>query len=895
MPIQWQQRLPATASAGDDARLAMTTESGSEGRTIEERYELEVTRVGLGLAERVEPFAVGNDGRYYIEELLGHGSMGAVYRARDRELDRPVALKVVAAARRVDLRHSERRLRQEARALARLRHDNVVTVYDLATTENDELFLAMEYVKGTTLAQWQRERSVDEVLEAYLQAGEGLAAAHRTGCVHRDFKPDNVFVEDGDGQLRVKVGDFGLAGISEEAVATEVEGGGDERLTSPQGMLGTLPYMAPEQLRREPADARSDQHQFCVSLWEGLSSKRPFPDNGRSPDAGLELLVQPAKMPNAVYRTLVRGLAFERAERFESMDALLRALRTTRAWRRSRRWFGAGILLAGGTAAAVWPSDPCAPLGRSLETVWTEKRGTLVATLDGAVPSLSNLEREAVTAVVDQAYKRSREGAISACEAHRASGDVEAAAMQSCFEQLHARVSQTVEKVVHLDSDELRGASKFVAPLWDHRDACAVARSPLDAEVGRELAAIELERQAGSDQGLRSRAEALVEMAKERGTAEGCRGVDVVDGEVPSIELSAANFMLGAILADLGESEKARAKLELAQRYAFACHDDQWFGRAKLRTAALVAVVDQKPGPARWDWAQGATALSVKGAGSETQLYAYEVEKVAGLIALRNSEFGTAIEHFRLALGELGDENRHPFAAARLHVNIGMALHLQGEYELATVEQHKARSLYDVLGEASGSDATGPSKTSVNQARAALNRGITAMERGDFDKSRVDLDLAARTADPLVALDALNVRAQLTHLAKEGDAAQIWHARELDERMHRVAAAGAVDGSLKEALARAWTTAGQVLAHSGRDRGFILLREAAERWARLERADERDDTLFALTELLVDAKRYSEAVPHVEDLLGRAGELSDERLLETRAFELRIKEGIEGG
>ena len=195
-------------------------------------------------------------GRYVVLERLGAGAMGVVYSAYDPELDRRVAVKLVRAeAERGESSAGARGRRlTEAQTVARLNHPSVITVYDVGTV-GDRVFIAMELVDGGTLAAWraERPRSRGEILELFLRAGEGLAAAHDAGVVHRDFKPDNV-LGGKDGRLRVT--DFGLARAAKpgaNAVPT-VE------------IVGTPAYMSPEQFRGEPADARADQFAFCVAL-----------------------------------------------------------------------------------------------------------------------------------------------------------------------------------------------------------------------------------------------------------------------------------------------------------------------------------------------------------------------------------------------------------------------------------------------------------------------------------------------------------------------------------------------------------------------------------------------------------------------------------------------------
>jgi len=236
------------------------------------------------------PTAGSRLGRYVILEKVGAGGMGEVYAAYDPHLDRKIALKIVHADRfDQKIEEVQGRLLREAQAMARLSHPNVLTVYDVQFAEQGagDVVIAMEFIDGMTLGQWLRKqkRSWREVLEIFCQAGEGLAAAHGAGLVHRDFKPDNVLVRK-DG--RVFVADFGLvrkmadtqlpsgADVDGAAEGESQERYLDSALTRTGATLGTPAYMAPEQLLGEGVDARADQYAFCASLYEALYGERPY-------------------------------------------------------------------------------------------------------------------------------------------------------------------------------------------------------------------------------------------------------------------------------------------------------------------------------------------------------------------------------------------------------------------------------------------------------------------------------------------------------------------------------------------------------------------------------------------------------------------------------------------
>ena len=209
--------------------------------------------------------------RYALHDELGRGAAGTVYAAHDPTLDRDVAIKVMHTPH-LDLIggvQGRSRLLREARALAKLRHPNIVTIYDVGTVEDGDesgsVFVVMELVDGQQLDAWvDPSRGWRETLRVVGGAGRGLAAAHGCGLTHRDFKPANVVV-DGDNQARVL--DFGLA------VAVESTRRDPQR--APQ-WVGTPAYMSAEAFAGAEADAASDQFSFCTVLFEALYGRRPF-------------------------------------------------------------------------------------------------------------------------------------------------------------------------------------------------------------------------------------------------------------------------------------------------------------------------------------------------------------------------------------------------------------------------------------------------------------------------------------------------------------------------------------------------------------------------------------------------------------------------------------------
>ena len=282
--------------------------------------------------------------RYTILEALGSGGIATVYSAYDAQLERLVALKMLRP--HVDVPEVRRRLFREAMAMARLKHPNVVTVYDVGRFRR-QIYLAMELVDGATLKECV-SRPWREVLAILKAAGRGLAAAHDVGFAHRDFKPENVLVgKDG----RVLVTDFGIARVADgsEAFATSQEAAAMadfdtpdstspsaqdqgrrwlDSLTETGQVVGTEGFMAPETLFSGRADARSDQFSFCVTMYVALYRKHPFVFTNL-PTYCQAVLKPPepppstTKVPSWLQAVIEQGLRQEPEQRFASMKALL--------------------------------------------------------------------------------------------------------------------------------------------------------------------------------------------------------------------------------------------------------------------------------------------------------------------------------------------------------------------------------------------------------------------------------------------------------------------------------------------------------------------------------------------------------------------------------------------
>jgi hypothetical protein len=438
-----EKRAPPLPSA-DPTLVGGRDEARSRDAASVEDTEGDATE-----AERDQPrgpapdqeFARGSSiGRYVVLGIAGYGGMGVVYHAYDPELHREVAIKLLRADRRrgKNSATAEERLRREAQAMARVSHPNVLPVYDVGTAAG-RVFVAMEYCSVPTLSEWlDTPRTWREVIDVFVAAGRGLAAAHAVGILHRDFKPHNVFVGD-DG--RVRVTDFGLARVLGGPMTgedTESESGvmvepGDSQLTLAGSVVGTPRYMAPEQHLGRTLDARTDQFSFCVALYEALYKVIAYgPGNideiaARKLHGEVHAPESEKHAPRWVKRVLARGLEGEPSKRWSGMEELLAALEhRRRSGARRRIAIVAGAAALAGVAAVAWigAERPCRDAARKLDGVWDDDRREQVAAgIDATGVAFAGDTRERVVPVLDAWAEGWISAHTDACEATKVHGE----------------------------------------------------------------------------------------------------------------------------------------------------------------------------------------------------------------------------------------------------------------------------------------------------------------------------------------------------------------------------------------------------------------------------------------------------------------------------------------
>jgi hypothetical protein len=530
-----------------------------------------------------EPWRAGDRiGRYRVVEKLGAGGMGVVYLADDPELDRRVALKLVRSAARTG---AQADLVVEAQAMARLQHPNVVTVYDVGM-DRGRVFVAMELVAGVTLRDWLRaeRRRWRDIVSAFVGAARGLAAAHRAGLVHRDFKPDNVLIDRG-GVARLS--DFGLARPP----------AGD------RAAAGTPPYMAPEQHDGDRVTEAVDQFAFAAALWEAVFGALPFAGDDVAALAEAKRLGRIAPPPRGaapgwLAAVLRRALAPAPGERFASLAALERALE--RGLARRRR---AAIAVAGLAAAALafavgglrtpGGAAPCTGAAAEIARSWTPAaRARVTGHLRGldayGGAEAARLDGELAAAAAGWAGAHR-----DACLAN-ARGELTAALYGqalACLERSRMALDAALDVLAVVPRDRLSDAIVAARSLPEPARCrgetlvAGVAPPPPELAVAVRLAANELER-------VRVRARAR-DPAAEAAAADALARSEQL-GYPPLI---AQARLIDGLAAMARDPVRAAAALDRAATTALGAGDDATFVEAYAREIFAIGIIgaDQLP------------------------------------------------------------------------------------------------------------------------------------------------------------------------------------------------------------------------------------------------------------------------------------------------------------
>ena len=748
-------------------------------------------------------------GRYVIVDRLGVGGMGIVYSAWDPKLDRRLAIKLV----RVQIGASgatrgRNRLMREAQALARVRHPNVITVHDVGTHEG-RVFVAMEFIEGVTLLQWLEqtpERPFRQLLDVFLQAGRGLAAAHRAGLVHRDFKPENVMIAS-DG--RVLVLDFGIArgpttGVEDPpglqpAPVTKVEESDDgevanevadevadevdeaefapservqDGMTRPGAIVGTLSYMSPEQRRRRPLDSRSDQFSYCVALWEALGRERPF---GEAPAQKLLARmrlgqIRPMRrrdVPRRVIAALHRGLAWTSTDRFPSMEALLEALNPRqRGPARVPLVLGASALVVALAALVIslLPSDrlePSAPIctidRARVDALWNP----------GRVDQIGEALRIHAGEAADSPWRRGREridawterwlkARTQTCERLRASelGPELHDLRVACFDRQLDRLEAVLASLESASSDELEGLLALVAELPDPErctdDAALGERSPEPDSASSRARLAELRAEA-------ERLEVEFELGHyERGLEPARQLVAAArEADYPPL-LARALLLLGNFLEREGVQAEAERVLLEAARDAAGARELEIEAKALIGLANLVSVRGLHDEGLRWlELAEGLAGSTREGLHLRVSL-----ANARAAIAHRRGDWAAAELAFEAARAMIEDEGHgNPEFDMQLPwvlQNLAVVIDRRGDPRRALELHRRALAIYELQ--------LGPTHPRIALVRT--NLAATLLELGEPDAAMAEFTRALALFEASVGpgVETALTRAQLGRL-----------------------------------------------------------------------------------------------------------------------------------
>ncbi len=730
-------------------------------------------------------------GRYIILDLLGSGGMGLVYSAFDPQLDRRVAVKVLRPE--VGDLADRQRLLREAKAMARLAHPNVVAVYD-AGEEEGQAYVAMEFVRGASLRQWLRgERSWEDVISVFIQAGQGLQAAHEVGLVHRDFKPDNVLLtEDGV----AKVADFGLARGGEATVA-EAKPAGDadtikasQEIVTQDGMLvGTPAYMSPEQFLGSVADARCDQFSYFVALYEALYGHLPFEGRTLS-DRVINITSghrapRPAttSVPRAVDRVLDRGLRARREERWPTMKLALEALRAAAGrrrgwWRRQVAWGVGSVAVVGAVILGVqWRvqralderMELCKGAERALAGAWdVERRGKVKkAFLDTGLPyaqdSWMSVEKrlDAFSAAWVEMHTESCESTHLRGEQSNALLDLRMACLQRSRLEMRSLVDVYVDAddgVVEHAVEALEGLSRLER-CADVTTLLASPKRTLDDSDPVVVATFEGLAQARALEFSANYALALEHaiQTREKASSTGDRAL-----------VAEARLLEGQIRDSLGELTAGEV-LEDAFFLAEELDDPFLPALASLDLMSHTTVLRDTAGADMW--ARHTRALLERVRARKRSEYDWlnvSYLFTLGTLSVNKGLLAEAEDQYRSGLRQakaLLDTT--PLVMAGARNNFGNLLVLRGDLEEAAKELHIAAALYrEQLGE--HHPLYGASLN--NLATLDMHRGEWGRARDSFERVLSIFTAALGAGHPNVGVAENNLGDVALHFGKKGPA-----------------------------------------------------------------------------------------------------------------------------
>ncbi|MDP3231231.1 MAG: tetratricopeptide repeat protein [Myxococcales bacterium] len=792
-------------------------------------------------------------GRYVVLDLVGEGAMGQVYAAYDPVLDRKVAIKLLHPL--TEGAAAQERLLREAKSLARVAHPNLVGVHDAGAFQ-DSVFIAMEFVEGQTLREWLKGApSQPQVLDAFLQAGRGLAAAHAAGLVHRDFKPENVLVgKDG----RVRVSDFGLArDVGDAERPAEVLPVDARELETPRlhtatgALVGTPAYMAPEQLAGQRADGRADQFSFAVALAEALSGQRPF---ARNTGAVVKAGFKPVG-PAAVQQALTRALSAEPSNRFGSLDELLAVIQPSPPG----RWpafigVALSVALAIGLVVGLRRPDALCTSGPArVAAVWPESRKTSLsahfASLDGT-PLFEAAKRGLDAYGADWATMH-RE----ACEATRVKGaqsDQLLTARMACLDRRLVEVEGVLGVLATTDATSLARASDTVNALTP-LSVCANA-STLLAPTPRAEQPEVVERVSRIEQDL-ARAQALNEAGRFK---EGLPIATTAALEAHTVgwaPLEAeALLTLGLLTQGDGALTKAEPVLRDAWARALVAKSDRNAVIAAVSLSFLFNELGRMKEAQEWVWQAGTVLERV---GDDFDLESRVANQEGHLLGTTGDYRGAEARYRRAwELRKANQGEAHP-KTVLMRANMGASAGGQGHYEEAVaVLKDVAVQLEKLLGR---------THYKVGQAHYGVAEQLMALHRAQEAYDEV----AGILPDQEKALGAMNPHVGRLVMVQASAATEL---KRYDEALTLGRRALAIFEASKVALMVGVTTRtmGATQCAAGRpDEALSSFKTARAHFVELFAADHEEVLVTNEVEgaCLLDSNRAAQALPLFEATL----------------------------
>ncbi|MEM9460080.1 MAG: serine/threonine-protein kinase [Myxococcota bacterium] len=712
-------------------------------------------------------------GRFEIDSEIGSGGQGSVFRVRDPKLDRMVALKRLGIP---TPRHAAR-MQREAQALAKISHEHVVKVFEVAEDETGRPFLVMELIEGPPLGKWlaQTRRHWTEVLDVFIGVGEGLAAIHAAGLIHRDVKPSNIVIT---GEDRAKLIDLGLAAAEPRRTLAEPAIG-------PQSAtMGTWDYMAPEQRAGHPS-AHSDQFAFCVTLYEALYGVRPpiesnaqsgsrlsgdrigrlanperptvtkrLVDEHRSADgprpadsersaelptltnASLSSVEGLARVSKPLRRILARGLSLDPEQRYPQMTALVADLQRLRS--RRRRWPAVALALLGVAVLGV------AVAGREPEGLCTQPapttalwQGARRAAVQAAFESTESPEAETTFAAVDGMFDRTAqaldERLAEVCEQEHEPG-LRALALDR-MQQQHGALRSLADALVQVDAPALaetpgRLAAALARLTGEPAELCGRS-TELPPNARPQIAAIDSALQRATAEAVAGRYDDAMALAAD--------ALEQAEGKALAPYRAQLHLMRGRLAFDARRLKVARDALDKTRSLADAL-DCDGLGAEALALGAKAEVLDAQPNVSVAEYATRIAQDKLDGLGDSSGPRRALVLDSRGLVLRHQGRYEEAIAHHQQALALRQSLQPPPvLAMSDTALNLAVAQAKQGNPEAAIETLEHARQLRE--------QALWPDHPSLYRVHVTLSHRFR--ELGELAASEAALRRALELAEGL--------------------------------------------------------------------------------------------------------------------------------------------------